>query len=80
MKEENEDIIVKCDFCDARAVANLQKIWVKFKVSKDGRYKRDRTFDGTDFDGPDGEDNIHLCKKCEEKWLEGGDLEQKGEN
>jgi len=60
---------VKCDLCNLKAVVNFQKIWVKFTINKDGKYKKDKTFCGGDFEQPINEDNIHFCKKHLKEWL-----------
>jgi len=72
MKKQNRShSFVKCDFCDSKASFNFQKIWKKFIIDKNGRYKEDKKFCGSDFEQPMGEDNVHLCKKHLEKWIKG---------
>lgn len=61
---------MKCDYCNKRAVVNLQKVWERFIITKDDDYKRDVKFNGCDF-GPILDDNLHLCKKHERNWLAG---------
>ena len=63
---------MKCDFCNSKAVVNFQKIWVKFIIDKNGRYKKDKKFYSEDFEQPINEDNIHLCKKHLEKFIKRG--------
>jgi len=58
-----------CDFCHSTATANFQKIWRKFIIDKNGKYKKDKKFSGGDFEQPIAGDNIHLCKKHLNKWL-----------
>lgn len=67
-KNENN---VKCDFCNAEAIANFQKIWVKFLIDEKGKYKKDKNFCGEDFEQPINKDNLHLCKKHLESFLKG---------
>ena len=62
---------IKCDFCSLAATANFQKVWTKFAIDKNGKYREDKKFRGGDFEEPIGEDNIHLCKKHLDKWLKG---------
>jgi hypothetical protein len=62
---------IKCDYCKLKAEANYQKIWAKFKISRDGEYKQARTFNSLDIEEPTGTDNIHLCEKHEKEWLGG---------
>ena len=68
MNNKNKNF-AKCDFCKSPAVANFQKVWVKFNINKKGEYKKDKTFDTFDFSEPINKDNIHLCKKDIEKWI-----------
>jgi len=46
------------------------KVWVRYKI-KNGEYIKDETFDGFEIEEPTGEDNLHLCRKCEKKFLNG---------
>jgi len=70
MAQKNK-YIIKCDFCDSKAVVNFQKIWVKFIIDKNGRYIKDNKFRGEDFEQPINADNVHLCEKHLEKFLKG---------
>ena len=62
---------MKCDYCELKAVANYQKVWIKFKMDKNANYKEDRDFDGAEFEQPICSDNVHLCKKHDKEWLNG---------
>ena len=62
---------IQCDFCNSLATVNFQKVWKRFIIDKNGEYKEDKNFDGSDFEQPIGEDNIHLCKRHLTKWLKG---------
>ena len=62
---------INCDFCNARAITNFQKVWVKFIIDGKGRYRRDKKFCGEDFEQPTNKDNIHLCQKHLEKFIKG---------
>ena len=62
---------MKCDYCKSESVVNYQKIWSKFKIAKNGMYKKDRIFDAFDIEEPIENDNIHLCENHEKSWLEG---------
>jgi len=61
---------MKCDYCTNRAVVNLQKVWVRFLITKNEDYERDTQFNGCDIE-PTYDDNFHLCKKHEKEWLAG---------
>jgi len=54
-----------------KAVVNFQKIWVKFIIDKNGKYKKDTKFLGEEFEQPTNEDNIPLCKKHLKKFMNG---------
>lgn len=63
-----------CDYCSKPAVANYQKVWVRYAVDKNGDYgKRENTGDweGHLNDDPSGDDNAHVCKTHEGPWLNG---------
>lgn len=66
-KENN----IKCDFCDAGAIVNFQKVWIKFLIDKSGRYKKDKNFCSEDFEQPMNKNNRHLCEKHLESFLKG---------
>lgn len=71
MKRKKNIIGLQCDFCESRAVANFQKIWVKFIIDKKGKYKKDTNFRGEDFEEPIENNNLHLCKKHLKRFIEG---------
>lgn len=71
-KPEYDPNIVTCDYCDKPAVANFQKLWTKFRVSKDGDYRKLNNWsDKSDY--IDEDDNVHVCREHETQW-ENGDL------
>ncbi len=37
---------MKCDYCTEKPVVNYQKVWVRYKMRKDGSYKLDKKFNG----------------------------------
>lgn len=66
-----------CDHCDKPAVANFQKMWVRWKVYRNGDYSKTARMDYdavakmNEWDEPTGENNIHVCAEHEEKLLNG---------
>ena len=60
---------MKCDFCKRGAVVNYQKTWTKYNIVNEDYQKKD--IDALDIEEPTGEDNLHLCKKHEEVFLNG---------
>lgn len=65
---------MKCDFCEAPAVANYQKVWVRFAVDEAGDYglrENSGWWDSHINDDPSGDDNAHLCAEHEGPWLAG---------
>lgn len=73
MAKENDDII--CDKCPARPVANYQKVWVRWSMTKGGSYSKHPNYndarDLNDMDEPTGDDNVHVCAAHEEELLNG---------
>lgn len=61
---------MKCDYCVLEAVVNYQKIWTKFEINKNGKYKQSQEFNPIDIEEPIGGDNIDLCEEHEKSWLE----------
>ena len=61
---------MKCDYCNEKAIINYQKVWVRYRVQKDGGYELDKDFNGCDVE-PTYDSNFHLCKRHENDWLEG---------
>ncbi len=61
---------MKCDYCNEKAIINYQKVWVRYNITRDGSYEADQNFNGCDIE-PTYENNLHLCRKHEIKWLEG---------
>lgn len=70
MKKQYKNFM-NCDFCNLEAIVNFQKIWEKFIIDKNGRYREDRKFNGGDFEESIEWDNIHLCKKHSKQWIKG---------
>lgn len=64
-----DDGNIKCDFCNLDAKFNLQKIWTKFEINENGRYKEDKNFRGCDIEEPVDKDNVHLCARHLDKWI-----------
>lgn len=71
MPRKQEYEIMKFNFCNMSAVVNFQKVWTRFTIDKNGRYKEDQNFCAMDIEEPVERDNIHLCKKHSEEWLKG---------
>lgn len=71
MSKNKNGILIKCDFCSAAAVVNFQKVWIRFTIDKNYRYREDKNFDCLDIEEPMEWDNIHVCEKHSEKWLNG---------
>lgn len=65
----------KCDFCSKKPIANYQKVWVRWVMTPDGDYASKPDYNGAselnDMDEPTDGNNIHVCKKHEEKLLNG---------
>lgn len=64
-----------CDYCKKAPVANYQKVWVRWGMTKNGDYSKEPDYHDTgklnDWDEPTGENNIHVCEKHEEELLNG---------
>lgn len=62
---------IKCRDCNKKAEVNIQKIWIKWDYNyKDDSYSD--TFEALlDAEEPTGENNLHFCKKCFDKWMNG---------
>jgi len=59
---------MKCDYCDNEAVVNYQRVWISWKIMKDGNYSR-RFKEEFDLEEPTEDNNVHVCHLCEERWL-----------
>jgi len=63
-----------CNYCDKVAVANYQKVWVKWAITPQGDYAKEPDYDGArelnDREEPTGEDNIHVCEEHEQRLLD----------
>lgn len=64
-----------CKYCDNPPVANYQKVWVRWAMTKAGDYQKHPNYEGAyylnKYDEPTGENNVHVCKEHEEKFLDG---------
>lgn len=59
-----------CDYCSNLAIANYQKVWIKWKVFKNGDYSK--SFKPQfDIEEPIGTNNIHVCEIHEVAFLNG---------
>jgi len=61
----------ECNYCKKRATRNYQKVWVVWKVMKDGGYSKEFEYKGCDIEEPTGEDNVHACDKCGDRFERG---------
>lgn len=65
----------KCDHCDKQAVANFQRVWVRWGVNPSGSYSKLPSYEAARElnrnDEPTDENNIHVCADHEEKLLDG---------
>lgn len=62
--------MIKCDYCNKPAVRNYQKIWVSFFIRNKEREEYSKNpRPEYDVQEPNGEENVHVCEKCEERWL-----------
>ena len=59
---------IECDFCDKPAVANFQRTWVEYRINKHGNYGKSQV--RADLQEPIEDDNVHVCEKHEEEWLD----------
>jgi len=51
----------KCDLCDSPATHNFQKLWVDWRIDRNGNYSK--TFAVLDDQNPTDEDNLYRCEK-----------------
>jgi len=67
-------MITKCDFCKKRSpTINVQKVWIKWDYdSHSYEYANPEIL--TDIKEPTGDENLHLCKTCFEKWKNGEEI------
>ncbi|MGC9070690.1 MAG: hypothetical protein ACP5IO_05205 [Elusimicrobiales bacterium] len=62
---------IKCENCGKPATVNVQKVWIKWKYnSKTGEYSKTHEL-LYDIDSATGDENLHFCKKCFDKWEKG---------
>jgi hypothetical protein len=64
--------MTKCNYCNRNAVANYQRVWIRWDVDKNGNYSKDYT-EQFEMQEPIEENNLHLCAKHEED-LQNGEL------
>lgn len=63
---------IKCENCGKLAVINAQKIWIKWEYNpKTGRYSKLPELLYDDIYSAYGEENLHFCRKCFNKWRNG---------
>jgi len=68
---------MQCDYCDKQAVANYQRLWVRWNITPRGyavkpmSWKDGKARDLNDIDEPTGENNIHVCARHETALLNG---------
>lgn len=62
---------MKCDYCEEDAIVNYQKCWKRFLIDESEDYELDEHFDSSEIQEPTGQDNLHLCKEHEQKFLDG---------
>ena len=58
---------MKCDYCKKKAIVNVQKVWVAWTINND-KYSSSEILD---VEEPAGDENLHLCEKHYQKFLEG---------
>ena len=68
-KEDSRDM--KCFFCEKMADVNYQKVWTRWRITKDGGYVRDAKFDPLSIEEPTMDENIFMCREHEALWKEG---------
>ncbi|MFN3967147.1 MAG: hypothetical protein ACK4JE_05570 [Endomicrobiia bacterium] len=62
---------MKCDNCGKVATINVQKVWIKWRYNPTtGKYpeKHELLYD---IESAQGEENLHFCSKCFNKWRNG---------
>jgi len=69
--EDMDEDRPKCKYCRDYATRNYQKVWVEWKVKKDGGYSQRFKYRGMDIEEPVGRDNVHVCEKHAEDWENG---------
>ena len=58
--------MIKCDFCDKKAVKNYQKMWISWNVKGDSYSKKPEL--EMKLGEPRGDENVHVCEEHEEQW------------
>ena len=62
---------IKCENCKNLATINVQKIWIKWRYNpKTGEYSKKHELLYDIIDSAIGDENLHLCKKCFQKWMQ----------
>lgn len=63
-----------CNYCTRAPIANYQKVWVRWGMVK-GKYSKEPDYHDVgklnDWDEPTGENNVHVCAKHEQPFLNG---------
>jgi hypothetical protein len=62
---------MKCDYCKKKAVANYQKIWVRWEIKNDDYAKEPDWEAGMNIEEPTGENNVQVCAEHEKKFFIG---------
>jgi hypothetical protein len=68
--EMTREVITPCSFCLEPAISNYQRVWIKWKVFKNGDYAK-RFTPQFDIQEPIEENNIHVCSVHEQPFLNG---------
>jgi hypothetical protein len=64
--------MVNCDHCGKPATRNYQKLWVVWKHNpRTGSYSKRSKYLGCDVEEPTGEDSLHYCDECSDKFESG---------
>jgi len=59
---------MNCENCGAPAAVNVQKAWICWEYdSETEEYSKNHKL-LLDTEGPTGNENLHLCRKCFENW------------
>ncbi|MCM8785314.1 MAG: hypothetical protein NC827_04940 [Candidatus Omnitrophica bacterium] len=62
---------MKCDSCKRIANINVQKVWIKWRYNPTtGEYSKKHEL-LYDMESAQGEENLHFCNKCFNKWRNG---------
>ncbi|MBI4723296.1 MAG: hypothetical protein HY769_09955 [Candidatus Stahlbacteria bacterium] len=62
---------MKCRYCGKKAKINVQKVWIKWDYDPKTDSYSDNHELLLDAEEPVGDENLHLCEYCFNKWKEG---------